>query len=297
MIKDFLFFKRVCVEKSIRKASEALFITPQGLSKALKNLERELGVKLLVRTGEGVALTEHGEIVERYADTIIASVDAMKAEIGDRHSAIDGRVSLAMSYGVVSALQPEFLADFETLHPGIRLHITEHPDMQCEQAVADGEAEVGLTIGSVSKAKYTSQRIYRGQMCLLLNRSHRLAGRRSVSFSDLKQEKFIVVNENFKTYHNIVKLCARHGFAPKIALKVSEIGMIHKFCRQNRGVGVTVDYVLKDERDDDLVGIPFAPDSLCPWEVFLFMKKGGALPTPVRDFVGHVLERFAPNRK
>ena len=60
-IKELQYFKVVCEQKSITKAASVLYMTPQGLSKVMKNIEAQLEASLLIRTGAGVHLTESGK--------------------------------------------------------------------------------------------------------------------------------------------------------------------------------------------------------------------------------------------
>lgn len=60
-LKELEYFKTICEQKSITKAAHSLYMTPQGLSKIVKNMETELKTVLLNRTGTGVTLTESGE--------------------------------------------------------------------------------------------------------------------------------------------------------------------------------------------------------------------------------------------
>ena len=60
-LKDLEYFKAVCEQKSITKAAHSLYMTPQGLSKLIKNMELELGAVLLNRSGLGITLTESGQ--------------------------------------------------------------------------------------------------------------------------------------------------------------------------------------------------------------------------------------------
>ena len=60
-IKELQYFKVVCEQKSITKAASVLYMTPQGLSKVMKNIEAQLEASLLIRTGAGVQLTESGK--------------------------------------------------------------------------------------------------------------------------------------------------------------------------------------------------------------------------------------------
>ena len=60
-IRDLKVFQMIAFEKSVSKAAKKLYMTPQGVSKILKNLETEMGSQLFVRDKNGMSLTERGE--------------------------------------------------------------------------------------------------------------------------------------------------------------------------------------------------------------------------------------------
>lgn len=70
-IQELEYFKIICREKSITKAARQLYITPQGLSKTLKNLESELQTTLLTRNTSGVTLTETGQYLCDHLDILL----------------------------------------------------------------------------------------------------------------------------------------------------------------------------------------------------------------------------------
>ena len=72
-IKDLENFRTVCEERSITKAARLLYITPQGLSKSIKNLESEWHTQLLNRTTQGITLTETGEYLYQHLPEFLDS--------------------------------------------------------------------------------------------------------------------------------------------------------------------------------------------------------------------------------
>ena len=67
-IKDLKVFHTIAKEESIAKASRILYMTPQGISKIVKNLEAEMGCRLFTRNKSGMQLTESGRRFLEYAD-------------------------------------------------------------------------------------------------------------------------------------------------------------------------------------------------------------------------------------
>ncbi|MFQ6803928.1 MAG: LysR family transcriptional regulator [Lachnospiraceae bacterium] len=79
-IKDLEYFRIVCQQKSITKAAHLLYMTPQGLSRIMKNVENELDAVLFVRTGAGIQLTESGNYL--YERGCLQSLDSYQGICG-----------------------------------------------------------------------------------------------------------------------------------------------------------------------------------------------------------------------
>ena len=79
-IRDLMLFQTIVREKGLTKASKMLYMTPQGLSRVIKNLENELNCQLLVRTSSGIELTESGTCLSEYADRITADYEQLRNE-------------------------------------------------------------------------------------------------------------------------------------------------------------------------------------------------------------------------
>ena len=69
-IKDLEYFQMICQEQSITKAAKRLYLSPQGLSKILQGMEAKLHTTLLIRTKQGLQLTESGQALLRRAPGI-----------------------------------------------------------------------------------------------------------------------------------------------------------------------------------------------------------------------------------
>lgn len=80
-VKDLEFYQLVCEQKSITKAARLLYMTPQGLSKIMKNIETELEVTLLNRTAAGITLTTAGQYLFEKLPDFLASYDMIRSEI------------------------------------------------------------------------------------------------------------------------------------------------------------------------------------------------------------------------
>ena len=80
-LKELEYFKMVCEQKSITKAAHALYMTPQGLSRIIKNIENEMGATLLNRTASGISLTRSGEYLYEHLTDFLGPYHMVCSEI------------------------------------------------------------------------------------------------------------------------------------------------------------------------------------------------------------------------
>ena len=111
-IKDLEYFRIVCQQKSITKAAHLLYMTPQGLSRIMKNVENELDAVLFVRTGAGIQLTESGNYLYERLPALLDSYQGICSEIRCIEQRKNHEIDLLSAYGILLLVTPECLEDF-----------------------------------------------------------------------------------------------------------------------------------------------------------------------------------------
>lgn len=270
--KDLISFLQICKEKSITKAAKALFITPQGLSKIIKNLEAELNVPLFYRNPNGIILTEYGKLLEDRAKPIIEYLDGIQSEFNRMLEMDKGKINLASAYGILNSLSPDCIFEFRKLRPNIELNYFEYPDKHVDSLVLKGEVDLGLSVEPIDEQQFDKISLCKHKLYLLVNKKNPLSQRQIVTFADLINEQFIIESKEFKLYHNTVKKCEEAGFTPNIIFETSGLSLCHKLVKQNKGISISVDYAVQDIKYENVVAIPFS-DSDFLWEVCIITKK------------------------
>lgn len=110
---------------SIGQAADKLLLTQPALSKSLRGLEEELGVRLFDRTPVGVVATVYGEALAMHAKAIEAQLRSAEAAIGALRGAAAGHVKVGIGPSVACALLPQATVALQRLHPGIDLTVVE----------------------------------------------------------------------------------------------------------------------------------------------------------------------------
>ena len=287
--KDLEYFKTVCEQKSISKAARYLYITQQGLSKIIKNIETELHTTLLQRTPSGIQLTETGEYLYSKIPELLRSYHSICNEIICMEQRQNHELELLSAYGIIRLVTPECLDDFRRKYPQIRLVCHEYPDREAERRWIQGQGNVAFFMGNNLIHFPDSEAMEKFEIKLLVNKSHPLASRTSVSIADLKGERMYLESTEFNIHELILRKCRESGFEPDIAFETSGFSLCHKMVRQNKGISVTVDFIYDDMADSSLVMIPFREEPLY-WITTMIARKGSAPNEDAALFQEHVKE-------
>jgi LysR family transcriptional regulator, nitrogen assimilation regulatory protein len=141
-VRQLRYFLGVVEARSLNKASLLLHIAQPALSSQIRNLEYELGVKLLHRHARGVAPTEAGERLARHADQVLRDLDRMRQDLSDYATAPSGRVVISAARSIPRAVTATIVERCQARFPEVRLRVL---DGWCK-AAADGlEVDLALT--------------------------------------------------------------------------------------------------------------------------------------------------------
>ena len=282
-IKELYDYQVICSKGSLSKAAKALFITPQGLSRVLKNLETELGCTLVNRVASGLELTESGVCLLEYARNTTAEYEKMREKVESIQESVHGNVELLMAYDLIRLLEPECFEDFRRMYPKITFSCREYPDRMVEQQLVEGKGNAALSIGPFAADLFRIQPLMYCRLCLIVYEGHPLCEKETVSVEDLMDEPLCLENCNFKINEFVQRKCWLKGFEPNIVYESSSFDICYKMCRMKKGIAVVLEFVHEDMKTDGLVRIPFA-DSDMALEV--------ALLTPQNRASEHAVDKF-----
>lgn len=268
--KDLRAFLRVYEEKSIHKAAKQLFITPQGLSRVIHNLETDLGACLFERTPGGMLPTESGRYLYENSRTLLRELDALENGIR-RFQNRGGRMEIGFSCGVLNVFPIQKLEKYKKRYPAMAVQWEEASNQEILDKVLKGDLDIGFVIGQVGGRELWVKELFRIQLSVLVYEGHPLFERENLSVKDLQGEPLISLNEKFYCYHSLVERCRDFGFSPDFVVKTMEGQLIYRFCKERIGLGIVVDIHRDDIRTDGLRMIGLS-DSL-PWKISAVVRE------------------------
>lgn len=293
MLVKLKYFRAAYEQSSIRKAAKHLYISPQGLSGMIQNLEKELNVILFTRDTLGLLPTSAGEFLYRRSERIIRELETLTADLQDISTAAK-EVRLSCSYGALNALPFTLLTDFETENPDIKLRWRECPDFEVYRRVLSGEADMGIGVVNKEEPALTYIPLFSKRIVLLVYEGHSLWEKNRIAWQDLCGERLITEGSDFYIYRQLWKKCHEQGFLPNVVAQTAEISLTHNLCLLKAGLGVTIDF-LADEFThihNSIKAIPFADDTFL-WNVAVIWKNRNESSPAAQNLEAYLLKAFS----
>ena len=198
------------------QAAKTIHATQPTVSKAIKQLEDELGMPLLDRQVYPPRLTEAGEIVYRRALSMLAERDDLRAELDALRGLQRGVLRLGLPRLGSSSLFAPLFARFRSRYPRIEISLVEHGSRRLEEMVMAGEIELAATLRPVPD-NFDWQPVAREPLIALMPADHPRAGAAAVGLVELRDTPFILFETGFALNRIIQDACQRAGFTPTVA--------------------------------------------------------------------------------
>jgi DNA-binding transcriptional LysR family regulator len=185
-------FIAVAEEHSFTRAAERLWVAQPGLSRQIRDLERELGAQLFERLPRGVELTDVGELFLERARTALAAVDAAGATGRDAEAGVVGTVRLGIALGTGWHLTASVLDEFARARPRVELTLLEGYAGTLWHELRDGRIDALISPSGFEVSDLRTIRtldLGAEPWVVLAGQRHRLAATGSVQAADLEGEQ------------------------------------------------------------------------------------------------------------
>ena len=188
-------FCAVVERRSFSQAAEQLGVTQPAVSLQIRSLEKRLGLQLLDRSGRRVEPTDAGRRLYRSAQRMLALEEQLLAELGDEAGGeLTGRLEIGASTGPGGTVLPVALAEFQQLHPGVRVALQVSDTQHVIEQVARREVELGVVGAARRHRGVVFEPFFHDEVVLAVPRGHRFAGR-TVTLDELKTEPLVLMQE------------------------------------------------------------------------------------------------------
>lgn len=145
-LEQIQYFLALAKYKNFTRAAEALYISQPTISKQILQLEKELGTQLFTRTKEGVNLTHTGSLIHDDLQTAYHSIENAVNKASKHVTPIEGTLSIGIGHMFdMNNVLPGFLAKFNHIYPGIKLHFSSNSFSEMQNKLDGGEFDLIFT--------------------------------------------------------------------------------------------------------------------------------------------------------
>ena len=240
---------------NLTEVARVLHTSQPGVSKAILELEEELGIEIFGRHGKRLKrITEPGELVLKSIEIILREVNNLK-HIGDQYSADDtGTLSIATTHTQARYVLPTPVANLRKKFPKINVSLHQGSPGQVAKMVMEETAEIGIATESlVDYPELVTLPCYEWQHVLVIPPNHPLLSIAEIRLEDLVEHPIVTYHPSFTGRTRIDQAFAAKNLTPRIALEAIDSDVIKTYVRLGLGVGIVAEMAVKESVDQDLV--------------------------------------------
>ena len=244
---------------NLTETARALHTSQPGVSKAIIELEEELGVEIFARHGKRlIRVTEPGQHVLKSIEMIMREVGNLK-RIGEQYSAQDsGTLSIATTHTQARYVLPQPVARLREAFPKVNVSLHQGSPDQVARMLIDEVAEIGIATESLAQYdELVTLPCYEWQHMLVMPADHPLARQKNITLEELAGQALITYHPSFTGRTKIDEAFAAKRLHPRIALEAIDSDVIKTYVRLGLGVGIVAEMALRDDgTNTDLVTLP-----------------------------------------
>ncbi len=265
-LRHLRYFQAVAEELSFSKAARRLRIAQPALSRAVQELEGQVGAQLLDRSRRTIRLTPAGAGLLGDSRLLFDRLDEAVRRVRRAAAGEDGELRLGYIGPPTRAFLGGILKTYHLRYPGVSILLEERTPERVWEMVAKGRLSVGLTrpVLAHEALGLRSLLLCEERLCAVLPTDYPLAKAGSILWSDLAEEPIILLarREGAGSHDIILAACASAGFAPRIVHTPSVIGTILRYVEAGSGIGIVPESVTPETPDVRL--IPLSPVETLP---------------------------------
>ena len=233
---------------NLTEAAKVLHTSQPGVSKAILELEAELGIEIFSRHGKRLKrVTEPGQHVLKSIDVILREVGNLR-RIGEQFSQQDsGTLSIATTHTQALYVLPPVVAALRQQFPKVNVSLHQAAPEQVARMLIDEVAEIGIATESLADFdQLVTLPCYSWQHTLVLPTDHPLAKQATITLEDVAREPLITYHPSFTGRTKIDAAFAAAKLAPRIALEAIDSDVIKTYTKLGLGIGIAAEMAVRD---------------------------------------------------
>jgi DNA-binding transcriptional LysR family regulator len=282
--------REVALRGSFSAAASELMFSPSAVSQQIAQLEREVGTRLVERASTGVTLTPAGQLLLGHANALLARAADAEAELRQLEHGTLGSTRVAVFASAASALMPEVILAFRSVHPRVEVVLSEQDRRESVEQLRQGELDLAVVVRSPEPCPegVLELPLLDDPIDVLLPTAHRLAGAQAVTLEDLCEEPWAECSGGPVRQH-----MAALGFEPDVVFNSDHHRVVEGIVAAGIAVAL-IPRLAQPVTREDVVVVPIAPRSPVR-RVGIVVRDGEHRPAALATMIG-LLKQAASDR-
>lgn len=286
-------FYNVAKYKSFTRAAEVMYSNQPNLTRAIKNLEKELSCTLFERTNKGVRLTDDGKELYEHISVAFEHIQAGEKAVSDKHSLEHGVVSIGATEITLRCCLLPILRRFHQTYPGIRIKILNVSSPQALKLTDSKLVDIAIiTTPADINSKFTHSKLCKLQGVPVCSKNFDIKD--GITLKELADYPIISLAQGTSTFDFYFEEFLKHGchFSPDIEAATAD--QILPLVKYDLGVGFVPEQFLENEEDVRAIKLK---DPLPTRDIVMVKKKGHSLPLPAKELMLMINEEYGINNQ
>lgn len=233
-IRQLRYFLAVAQTEHLTLAARNLYVTQSTLSHGLRQLEEELGIQLFERIGRRLKLSEAGDVFRNYAGRAFQELEAGRMALSELSGLQAGTLTVGVIPTFLNTLVPATVAAFNAAYPGINIVVRDLRASPLEEQLLAGELDLGIAFYPTQHQDIEAEPLFEERMQLIVDRSHPLASRSTLSVKSLADVPLALLTRAFATRRLIDQALRAAGVTPKVPVEMESVESLIAACRDSQ---------------------------------------------------------------
>lgn len=282
-LKDLEYFQRLVKERNYTKVAEAFHVSQPTITYAVKRLEEELGTELIQRdqSHKQIVITQAGRILSTHISAILKELYVAVTEISRLK---DEKIEFGLPPIIGNFYFPKLSGQLFKDQLMDHINITDAGSMDLITMLRRGKIDLALlgSIAPIRDSQLESEILTEKSFMIVVSPNHPLAQRKSVAFSELKNEHFVLLNEHYVHPEAFKKMAQQAHFEPNIIYQNNNLNILKGMIREQVGIGFLAELAISSE--DQLVCLPIE-DTPQPKFLISLVQRDTALESDLRQAI------------
>lgn len=257
MLESLVVYVTVVEQRNFSRAAELLHLSQPGVSLQIRNLEKELGVKLMNRSPKWVKLTEAGELFYRRAKEMLNLYESVKLDLARLNDTVSGSLHIGASFTIGEYVLPRLFSSFAKQYPDVDMGMTIANSTEIVSALRENKIEVGLIEGSIEAADLEVVHFMKDELIIVAAENHPLSRTGAVEVGVLQDQIWVLRESGSGTRSFSNHFLAQAGLRMKRSYEINSSQGVKEAVANGLGISILSKWVVRREIETGkLIEIP-----------------------------------------